>query len=388
MLRDTRIFRRIVPVLLVAAGVALVGYAVWQGLEPTRSDVQAGEQKRGGLDLDRLKALGARFGQLPGMPIQKVSFEGTAVSDDDVAALDDLPDLDQVDLSKTAVTDRGLAPLRRLPRLELVRLNETKVTDQGLANLENHRALWMLHLRETAVDLTSFDLSTLPALRILDVAGTPVGDAALANLARATTLASLGLRQTKVGDAELARLASLKRLEVLDLGKTAVTDRGVAVLCSLDLPALRAVTLLGCTITTQGLQELSRLRVKRVNLSETKVPFPDTFTILGKSKTLVELAIDNTGVKDGDLKRLATDFPGLTILQARKTALTDAALEQIGKHPSLQMLVLYDTAVTKEGVLRFREAYPQVDVLYGKEPPPQPIGPGQPGKDAPKGPKR
>jgi hypothetical protein len=386
MLRDIRIFRRIVPVLLAVAGVGLAGYAVWQSLQPA-ADVQAAGGQRVVADLDRLKALGARFGQMPGLPIQKASFEGTAVTDDDLAALAEMPGLDQIDLSKTAITDRGMIHLRPLSRLAVVRLNGTKITEEGLAHLENKRELWMLHLRDTGVDLTGMKLETLPALRILDAGGTEVGDAALSNLARATGLIGLGLHQTKVGDAELARLKSLARLEVLDLGRTAVSDRGMAVLRSLELPALRSVTLLGCAITTDGLKELSGLRVKGLILSNTKIPFPDTFTILGKSESMTELVINETAVRDADLKRLATDFPRLEKLHASKTALTDAGLQEIGKHPKLELLVLYDTAVTLDGVNRFREAHPQVEVRYGKEPGPQVIGAEQQGKAQPKGPR-
>lgn len=360
------IFRLIISLLLFAAGLCTVGYAVWKSLEAL-TDGQTGKYKEAAAELDRLKALGVKVGQLPGFPIQKLDFSESPICDDDLDVLANLPDIDQIDLSDTPITDRGLVHLRHMPQLQVLRLNNTKITDEGLTNIENSPKLTILHLAHTGANLTTVKLNTLPALRIIDARYSPVGDSALANICQATGLTGLGLPHTKIGDSELAHLKQLTRLEVLDLGGTAVSDRGVAILRSIDLPALRALIISECVFTTNGLRELSGLHIKHLNLSGAKLPFPQAVTILGKCRSLVELVIDRTAVRDEDLKCLVQDFPQLTLFQACQTALSDAGLQAIGEHPNLKLLVLRDTAITADAVNRFQLAHPRIEILYGKQ---------------------
>ena len=47
-----------------------------------------------------------------------------------------MPNLDTLRLQETAITDQGLAHLLNLPQLEFLYLTETKVTDTGKARLK------------------------------------------------------------------------------------------------------------------------------------------------------------------------------------------------------------------------------------------------------------
>lgn len=60
----------------------------------------------------------------------------TAITDDGLAHLQGLTDLQNLCLRRTAVTDAGLAHLRGLTELQDLDLEKTKVTDQGVRQLQ------------------------------------------------------------------------------------------------------------------------------------------------------------------------------------------------------------------------------------------------------------
>ena len=111
--------------------------------------------------------------------VQAVTLRGGSHNDDDLAVLEELPQVRQLDLQDTNVNDAGLAHLSGLS--ELVRLN----------------------LKDTLV-----------------------GDAGLEHLKGLTNLEYLSLSGTKVGDAVLSSLKDLTHLKELELDGTAVTDAG------------------------------------------------------------------------------------------------------------------------------------------------------------------
>src|SRR5262249_17832986 len=99
-------------------------------------------------------------------------------------------------------------------------LNGTGVTDAGLANLKD------------CVNLQQVDLSN-----------TQVGDTGLAQLAACKDLSTLLLKGTLVGDAAAARLAGCKSLTLLDIQKTKLTPA--------QIEAIR-FALLQCRIVHDG----------------------------------------------------------------------------------------------------------------------------------------
>ncbi|HVX12107.1 MAG TPA: hypothetical protein VHC22_13080 [Pirellulales bacterium] len=64
-----------------------------------------------------------------------VNLSGTRISDQDLAEMDGLSDVDVLDLSGTQVTDAGLLHLKRLGRLQMLVLDGTHVTETGLDEL-------------------------------------------------------------------------------------------------------------------------------------------------------------------------------------------------------------------------------------------------------------
>jgi uncharacterized membrane protein len=89
-----------------------------------------------------------------------------------------------------------------------------------------------------------------PNLRWLDLAGTKVTDAGLAQLTVFPNLARLHLERTPITDAGLASLAGLANLEYLDLYGTAITDAGLEPLNG--LPRLKQLYLWQTKVTPEA----------------------------------------------------------------------------------------------------------------------------------------
>jgi uncharacterized membrane protein len=103
------------------------------------------------------------------------------------------------------------------------------------------------------------------------IAGTNFGDAELVKLAPvAANLRWLDLAGTKISDAGLAQLAAMPNLARLHLERTAITDAGLARLAA--LPQLEYLNLHGTQITDSGLTQLQSLpKLKQLYLWQTKV---------------------------------------------------------------------------------------------------------------------
>jgi internalin A len=73
------------------------------------------------------------------------------VTDDDLARLSELVDLQWLSLYGSEVTDEGLSHLSGLPKLTLLNLTKTGITDDGVAALGRIGSLRTVHLTETKV---------------------------------------------------------------------------------------------------------------------------------------------------------------------------------------------------------------------------------------------
>ncbi|HUT92608.1 MAG TPA: hypothetical protein VMY37_24155 [Thermoguttaceae bacterium] len=97
-------------------------------------------------------------------------------------------------------------------------------------------------------------LDHLPYLTQIDLGGTGVSGAALAQVKKHENIESLSLRSTDVTDADLVHLGALRRLESLDLAHTAVTHKALATLA--ELPRLQRVRLEGTHVSYGEAQRL------------------------------------------------------------------------------------------------------------------------------------
>ncbi len=90
-----------------------------------------------------------------------VTLAGTEIQDQDLASLQGLPHLKELDLAHTGITDAGLEQLAEFAALEELDLAGTGVTDAGLVHLEELPQLSRLGVQGTQT--TEVGLSELAA---------------------------------------------------------------------------------------------------------------------------------------------------------------------------------------------------------------------------------
>jgi hypothetical protein len=129
------------------------------------------------------------------------------VTDNDLAQLEELRDLQALDIFDTKITNGGLIHLERLTKLKRLFLGYTRITDAGLKHLQALNQLGELSLWKT--DVTDSGLKCVEEL---------------------TTLRELYLHSTRITDAGLASIRGLNHLEWIDLAETKVTETGVKTL--------------------------------------------------------------------------------------------------------------------------------------------------------------
>jgi hypothetical protein len=115
-----------------------------------------------------------------------ISFDGKGITDDDLACVEKIPDLEGIYLRKCKVTDKGLEHLKDLTKMKILFLNDNPVTDKGLEQLKKMTKLENLNLSGTQItDEGLGHLKDLKGLKILEVKKTKVTDTGIADLKKA-----------------------------------------------------------------------------------------------------------------------------------------------------------------------------------------------------------
>jgi hypothetical protein len=152
--------RRWLQFSLRTAFVGLTVFAVWLGVivnraREQREAVKAIEALGGWVTYDSLQASDSLLRRwLPQDYIdgvEEVSLRSTRATDDVVAHLKALKELERLQLDSCYVTDAGLAHLQGLTNLRVLTLDYTRITDTGLVHLVRLTKLRWLFLQETGV---------------------------------------------------------------------------------------------------------------------------------------------------------------------------------------------------------------------------------------------
>lgn len=206
---------------------------------------------RAGLDDDSLK-------NLIGLESLKrfTLFDNRRVTDAGIAHLKQLPNLEYLDLRNTRMTDGGLKHFAAMNRLETLVLEGSQFTDNGVEHLDGCQHLRALQLR--LPQLTDQGLPRIQSLsrklRILEIGGSQVSDAGLAQLAEFQSLEQLGLNDLAISDDGLKQLHRLKTLYVLNLSRTPISNAGLVHLRG--LANLRDLVLSESQVTQEGVADL------------------------------------------------------------------------------------------------------------------------------------
>lgn len=149
--------------------------------------------------------------------------------DDDLAFLRDMPELRRLDLDASNITDTGAKHLAGLKNLQFLNLENCRITDEGLKYLAGADSLVELRLRNATISgkgLRNLRLREKVNLKILDLAGTRVGDAGLDNLPEPSQLFLLDLSFSQITDHAVPTLARLPKGACVYVTDTFVTQNG------------------------------------------------------------------------------------------------------------------------------------------------------------------
>ena len=161
--------------------------------------------------------------------VVRVNLGGSKVTDDDLRVIGRLKQLKFLDLSETSISDDGLANITHLRDLQELGLSDSRVTNAGMRHLQGLQALHTLVLEDTAIgDEGVKQIASLRKLQTLSLAGTRVTGAGISHLDGLKRLQFLYLRDCPVDDSAIEPLADLPPLIELDVSSTNVSGAGLA----------------------------------------------------------------------------------------------------------------------------------------------------------------
>lgn len=215
-------------------------------------------------------------------------------------------------LSKAVITDELLTHLQHFKQLDYLAIVCPQITDANTRHIAALTNLDTLLLSKSGIgDATLPHLGDLPKLERLYLAETKITDEGLRHIARLTGLKRLSLERTAVSDEGLIWLEYLSELETLLLSETKVTGDGLAFLAG--MPNLRVLYLDGCLLEATALTHLESLE-------------------------------------------------GLEHLSLSGVSLDESAIEKLAALSEVNVIELYRTGVTIEGVAALRQALPDTQL--------------------------
>lgn len=319
--------------------------------------------------------------------LKTVYISRTKLAEADLAKLNALSTIDNLQLPDCDVTDGVITHLSALTRLkslvlpktkttgamveqftqlEHLNLADTKANDEGLKNIDRLTRLFSIDLSDTQItDASTHKLSRLPALRYLNLAGTSVSDAGVRQLPL-RLLVQLNLADTKITDSSMPTLAA-SQVESLNLDDTAVTSAGISKLktstnltklsaqglnCSVaaasdlaSIPTLTELILSKATISDAEVEKLSASRsLQSLNLAQTNVSDRSVASLLRMRTHSLDL--QGTKVTADGIKRLVSSHPSLKSLTVSDDMCTDAErIELLRTHPAVQVVRVHKPVV-------------------------------------------
>lgn len=158
--------------------------------------------------------------------IQHLDLGETAITDAGLVHLKDMSGLSQLELNDTSVTGTGLSHFRNLLKLETLDLSRSPISDEGLMQVANVKNLRSLTLDETEISGAGLHgLTELVELHILEIRfADSLKDGELAKLSLPSSLTVLDLNSSCVGSHGLGCLKPLKNLYWLQLAGTPISD--------------------------------------------------------------------------------------------------------------------------------------------------------------------
>ena len=182
-----------------------------------------------------------------------------------------LPD-GHITIKQKTLSDDFLARLSALSELEFLELENTIVAETDWQYISQFRRLRTLYVRRSNISDEGVKyISQLPELEELNIEETKgISDAALVSISQLPKLSNLKLGFTKITDAGLLSYKPISNLQVLEMQGVKATSNGVESLK--QIPSLKIVTLDWSEVDDKALDYFATLpNLKGLQLTATKV---------------------------------------------------------------------------------------------------------------------
>lgn len=182
------------------------------------------------VSLSRLKDPSDAIAALKDLPVlEQIHLSGCTVGDSDFKDMGILPSVKELDLYDNIIRNTSLEYLSQLPNLESLRLYgyDVRISEAGIQNLSLARSLTTLDLsRTTITDSALAHFPSLQQLESLSLREVPI-DSGCTHLTRLPNLKTLDLCNTLVTDETLESFQPNKTLGYLELAHTLVSESGI-----------------------------------------------------------------------------------------------------------------------------------------------------------------
>jgi hypothetical protein len=252
-------------------------------------------------------------------------------------------------------TGKDLAQLGALEKLETIRL-AGGLTDMDLLHLRKKTNLRELNLGASkATDAGMICLEGLTELRTLELPQ-HVSDNGFVHLAGLAKLEVLKLPGSKISGVGLKHL-SCALLREVQLKNTKMTAKGLGVLGAFK--TLRKVNLMNATIPAGGLTWMKGRGIRRLNLSDAKVPLAELEHVAALNQLEVLRLPD--GITDEQLASFQC-FGSLRELGLPAAKISDRGLGVLAKAKKLQWLHMGHLSISGKGLAALTKL-PALDTL-------------------------
>lgn len=310
-----------------------------------------------GIELDGTQISDDALAILKGIRATRMSFTNTRITDKGLLHFQG-KELQQLYVNKTALSDASVPVLMSIKGLQRLEIQGTKITPAGIEKLK--AGLPKCHL---VTDAGEIPPRTEPQPAVATESQRQAMVAVL-KLGGSLLLLVEGKEVLVKQPADLPKQAAL--LHTVDLGSVkAFDDRRIEVLKDLP-PITHGLYISNTSVTHQGLVKLatypSVARLRRFNIPGLQI-VGEQFAVFGQFKTVENLRLNVTPIKDADLVHLRA-LPLLRALDidGNHEQITDQGLLALAEIKGLTYLNVKRTKVTKAGIEKLATALPRCEI--------------------------
>ena len=216
-------------------------------------------------------------------------------------------------------------------------------------NLGNVIGLDTAARRSWVDDVQMQEMLVFPELQSLTVEGPSISHLLAPQIARATKLKSLAMRNTLITNEGIAELKHLKSLKIIDLRVSPLLD-DAAMISLAEMPQLRAVRLNAVNVTDKGVATLLKLpQLTELDVRNCRGVTQNGIEQLIEKKTLRTLKIGGSTINDQVLEIVAR-MPNLTSLSLDNCDITDAGVAVLGNLPLVDLTLYQCANISDQGL--------------------------------------